>query len=85
MAITASLVTRPRRPRVKAVVLALAVLMAATFLALVIPAVREVRFRHACTKLGGQLDQTTDDVEPLVSGRTVYSCYGSDGRLLDDW
>ena len=82
---TANSVTRRRRSSVKMVALVLAVLIAALLLALLGPTIQQVRLTHVCASLGGQLDESTENVEPLVSGRTVYRCYGPDGRLLHDW
>lgn len=85
MAVGSSSVTRGRRTWISKAGLASAVVLAATLLALLIPTVQEVRLTHQCTKLGGQLNQSTEDVEPLVSGRTVYRCVDPGGRVLDTW
>lgn len=74
-----------RRYRLKYLGLVAAGALAVMVMALVIPLAQEARWTHACTKLGGQLQRSTEDVEPLVTARTVYRCYGRNGQLLDEW
>ena len=57
-------------------------LVGAVILAVAVPAVQRVRATAVCSRLGGDLRVGTESVEPLLSARTVYRCYGPGGRVL---
>ena len=67
-----------------AILLAGAVVAVILF-ALVVPLAREAQLSHECVQLGGQLQQSMEDAEPLATGRIVYRCVGPGGQLLDEW
>lgn len=67
---------------IKRVGLAGVCVLAVVFLAVVIPFAKEARLVQQCRELGGQLERSTEDVEPLVTARSVYRCLGSDGQVL---
>lgn len=80
-----SLVSQGRlRPLTRAS-LVLGCVLAIVLLAVALPSAQEARFARQCTQLGGRLDRSTEDVEPLVVARTVYRCLGSDGQVLEQW
>lgn len=59
--------------------------VAAIIVALVIPLAREAGLSQRCVQLGGQLQQSMEDAEPLATGRIVYRCVSPGGQLLDEW
>lgn len=74
-----------RRAFVQAAALVLAALAAAVLLAVAVPALQEVRATTVCSRLGGQVQEATETVEPLVRVRTVYRCHGPGGTILGTW
>lgn len=82
---SSSAVGQSQLSSIKRVELVAACVLAVVFLAVVIPFAQEARLTHQCAKLGGQLKQSTEDVEPLVTTRSVYRCLGPDGQVLQTW
>ena len=74
-----------RRTWVRRVEIWFVVLTAAVVMTLALPLSQERRLTHRCAGLGGQLGRSTEDVEPVAVGRTVYTCYGPGGQVLDGW
>ncbi len=83
--VSGSAVRQSQLSSIKRVGLIAACVLAVVFLAVVIPFAQEARLTHQCAKLGGQLEQSTEDVEPLVTSRSVYRCLGPDGQVLQTW
>jgi len=67
------------------VALLAAAVLAAILLALVVPLAHQNHLSHRCARLGGQLHHSTENAEPLATGRTVYQCVGPGGQLLAEW
>lgn len=78
-------VSSTMRGRVRTLGILLTLLIVAVLLSLAVPAARAVPLSRECSKLGGALDQSTEAVEPLVVGRTVFRCVGPGGHVLKSW
>lgn len=62
-----------------------ALAVAVLVLAVGVPVAREARWSRQCAELGGRLERSTSDVEPLAAARTSYVCRGPAGQVLDRW
>lgn len=82
---TTSTVDTGRRRAIRATALVAAALLAVALLAVGIPTLQRLQASKTCGRLGGQLGQAIEAVEPLVSARTVYRCYGPGGTVLASW
>ncbi len=78
-------VSSTMRSRVRTLSILLTLLIGAVLLSLAVPAVQAIRLSRECSELGGALDQSTEAVEPLVVGRTVFHCVGPGGHVLKSW
>lgn len=73
------------RGRIRTLGISLTLLVVAALLSLAVPTVQAVRLSRQCSELGGALDQSTEAVQPLVVGRTVFRCVAPGGHVLKTW
>lgn len=59
--------------------------VAVGILAIGLPVAQEAQRAHQCDERGGRLERSTEDLEPLASGRTVYTCYSPSGQIIARW
>ena len=62
-----------------------ACVLAVAVLAVGVPFAQQARWSAACAEQGGRLERSSEDLEPLLVARTVYTCYGPAGQVLDTW
>lgn len=78
--------SRRRRDTGGRALAALAV-VAVLVLAVLVPSARRSLWTQECQQQGGRLEQSAADIDPVVTpqSRIVYTCYGTNGQVLDDW
>ena len=65
--------------------LAAACALAVAVLAVGVPFAQAARWTSECAEQGGRLERSSEELEPLLVARTVYTCYGPAGQVLDTW
>jgi hypothetical protein len=82
MAVTAGNGRDGRRSPLRRLGLAAVCVLAVVLLAVGVPLVEQARWKQACAERGGRLVSSTEAVEPLVTARDVFTCYGPGGSIL---
>ena len=79
---TASVLRRPWLARLAFVA---ACTVAVGTLAIGVPFAQEAERARQCAEQGGRLERSTEDLEPLATGRTVFTCYSPSGQVIARW